>query len=1074
MLYPKKTAAQFTTGGLQGTIQSVRKEAVIAATIRLLHVPTGTFYYAQTNSTGQFYIADVNPGAGYTLEISHIGYIPEKRAGLVIKLGAPFQLTILLAEHDEQLTHVVVKARKRQSFFQTDEFTRLTEERLYILPTVGRNLHDYLRSIPQARLISKHEQAVSFAGQNNRFNAFYIDGAVNNDVFGLSASGTNGGQAGITPISFDALQQIQVNMSPIDASQGNFTGAGINAITRNGTNQSETSIYYSFSNDQLKGSIPSTENTYVEKWKGYLMQHGGIRMQGALQKNKIFYFINFDWQQEERPQPFDFSSYKGDIRNPITIGILANTLENQHDYSPGSFLANPSILHADRFIGRVDINLNRLNKLTLSYRYNNGSKEQTNGSSPTSIQFSNNGYLLFTTTHSFSAELKTANGKNNSNKLLFSYTGITDNRTPLGRAFPRVRINDGEGAIFFGTDINATNNYLQQHHVNLLNKYQFMAGKHLLALGIEVAFHHIINSFIQQSYGSYTFYSLSDFLFNKKPASYQLVYAIQKEKSNEVSTAIPFSVLQTAVFINDQLPLNNQFTLLGGLRIDQYNFLTNPVTNEFVNETALPILNSAWGKTGVVAGRRPVFPISISPRLGFQLLLAHQQITLQGGLGIFTGRIPLAWPGGIYQFNGNAVSGYEADAATLAKIRFRANPFQQWTPQILGVAPNAIPLNLVKETLYMPSNGKIWLNMEASITNGWQFYAAVLYSKNLHEIDYTNINVHPPIAHAIGPDQRSVYTQLNNGKIPLLPNGSNPFDHAIVISDHATGTGSALSLTAALAKHFTRGLLGEVKYNFIRSTSIHDGTSSVNYNQWRLQESVHGRNNSVLAISDFSTGHKWQVFLSKKIEKTYSKNSLTITLSYTAQSGAVMSYVYGNRSMVRDDGIFGNYDLLYVPTKDEINNMVFLPYSKEGIVYSTIEQKEALEKYIANDAYLQTKRGQYADRNGSRLPMSHTIDLKVKKDFSVQFFGNRCKIQLSLDIFNLANFFDHASGKKYDLPADHFALIQFAGYVSENNLTPQYFFDPSLLQSSPWQISKTMSPAYAARWMGQIGFRIIF
>jgi hypothetical protein len=804
------------------------------------------------------------------------------------------------------------------------------------------------------------------------------------------------------------------------------------------------------------------------------MQHGGIRMQGAIEKNKIFYFVNFDWQREERPQPFDFSTYKGDIRNPITIGILANTLENQHDYAPGSFLANPSLLHADRFIGRVDINLNKLHKLTLSYRYNNGSKEQTNGSSPTSIQFSNNGYLLFTTTNSLSVELKSANGKNRSNKLLLSYTGITDNRAPLGRAFPRVRINDGDGAIFFGTDINATNNYLQQQHINLFEKFQIMAGKHLLNAGIDLAFNHVANSFIQQSYGSYTYFSLSDFLFNKKPASYQLGYTLQKDKTNEASTAIPFSVFQSAAFFNDQLSLNNQLTLLGGLRIDKYYFLNVPATTDFVNETALPVLKSFWGKAGVVAGRKPEFPLSISPRLGFQLFLANKQINLQGGVGIFTGRIPFAWPGGIYQFNGKYVSGYEADGAALSKIRFRANPFQQWTPEALGLTPNAIPLNLVTEKLHMPANRKIWLNMDITTSNGWQFYAAGLYSKNLHEIDYTNINLQPPTAYAVGPDQRPVYTLLNNGKIPLLPNGSNPFDHAIVLSDNATVTGSSLSLTAAITKQFKSGLLGEVKYNYIRSTSIHDGTSSVNYSQWRFQESVHGRNNPVLANSDFSTGHKWQVLFSKRFAGRNTKNSLTITISYTAQSGAVMSYVFGNRSMVRDDGTIGNYDLLYVPTREELSNMIFIPMLKEGIVYSAAEQKEALEKYIGQDAYLQKIRGQYAERNGSRLPMTHTIDLRVKKDFSFQFSGNRWKLQLTLDLYNLANFFHYDWGRKDDLPGDHFQLIQFAGYVSENNYTPQYFFDPTQVKTSPWQISKSMSPAYAARWMGQLGIRIIF
>src|SRR5690606_9536790 len=130
---------------------------------------------------------------------------------------------------------------------------------------------------------------ISFAGQNNRYNQFAIDGTVNNDVFGLSASGTNGGQTGVQPISLDAIEQVQVVLAPYDVRLGGFTGGGINAITRSGTNNFEGSVFYFGNNEKLVGKSPDEARTRLDEYTDY---QTGFRLGGPILKDKLFFFVN--------------------------------------------------------------------------------------------------------------------------------------------------------------------------------------------------------------------------------------------------------------------------------------------------------------------------------------------------------------------------------------------------------------------------------------------------------------------------------------------------------------------------------------------------------------------------------------------------------------------------------------------------------------------------------------------------------------------------------------------------------------------------------------------------------------
>ncbi len=1068
--------AQNTTGGITGTIQSNTGEALPGATVVLIHGPTGSSYFTQSRKKGMFNILNIEPGGPYTMEVSFVNFVTEKRSGIYLQLGEPLIIDLALVPRSSYLGNITVTGyRGREKYTVYGMETRLDRNKIDLLPSVGRDMHDYLRAVPQAKLLAGNEGAISFAGQNNRFNSFYVDGAVNNDVFGLAASGTNGGQAGISPLSMDAVNQFQVSLAPSDASLGNFTGAAINAVTRSGTNQAEGSVYYFFSNAFLAGKTPTGAAEDAKRADGFFMQTLGTRLQGAITRNKVFYFINMELQRNAHPQAFDLRGYLGDTRNPQAMKILSNALQTDHQYEAGNFPGNTETVNANRMVARFDWNANTHHKLSLSYRYTDGMRIHTNQSTPDIIHFSNDGYLLTTTTHSVSFELKSITGETSGNRLLVTYTHIKDNRDPLGKPFPRVRINDGNGAFVFGTDNSSTINLLTQDNCSVLDKYTFPVGNHLLDLGTDCEYSRVFNAFIQNSFGNYTYASLADFLTNDKPSYYQLGVPLHDHvNSDQTTAAAQLSVLKTALFVNDKIRLSQYLSFYAGWRLDQYLFFTSPSVDVYTNQVAIPQFEQYRDLEGARSGIRTKVPLSVSPRLGFNYNPGGKNITVSGGIGVFAGRIPLAWPGGSYQDNGNYTAAFTATNKQLNTIRFRNDPYRQWKPEELGGNFNNTSLDLIAARFSMPKTGRGWLALNRDMGNGWSCMIESMYSKDLNEIHYINSNLVPPAMHASGPDNRLVYSIANNGRIPLNTDGSNPFGYAILLTNNKDRTGYTYDHTVTFIKRTKTGFVMECNYNFCRSVALNDGTSSVNFSQWRFMETVNGRNDITVSTSDFSTAHRIFLLVSKQFRGITKKSNTTLSLVYTGESGSPLSYVYGNASMTRDDGPSGGNDLIYVPTSADLAGMQFLPFTTGNTVYPSQLQKDALEKYITGDAYLQTRRGRYAERNGSRTPFTHIVDLKLKKQFNLTLAAKNYLLEITCNLFNAGNLLNRSWGRRYLQPNDNFALVDFAGYTSETNLKPQYHFDPAKLSGTPWQVTGSLSPAYTARWISEMGIRVTF
>ncbi len=1067
-----QSMAQVTTGNITGLVKTTTGERMVGAVVKVIYEPMGSAFFTQSNRVGIFYMENLHPGGPYSVEVSFLNYTTAKKTGIYINLGETAQADMVLEPRYTQLQQVTVQGTRKGIPGNNNYAVIIDRDKLDALPSVGRNLNDYLVTTPQAKTVSGNEGAISFAGQNNRYNAFYVDGAVNNDVFGLAASGTNGGQAGISPLSVDAIEQLQVAVTPYDVSIGNFTGAGINAVTRSGTNKFQSSIYHYFNNSALAGNIFSSANQKPT----FFRRTYGIRTQGPITRNRLFYFINMEIQREKHSQPFAFNEYRGNTQDPKLLNILANSLRSNYGYDPGECMNTREQVFADRIVTRLDWIINPRHNLSISGRYMNGQRISSNMSDAETIHFSHNGYLLLTRNWSGSVEWKSRIGNKTGHRLLLTYTNVTDDRGPSGKPFPRVRIYDGNGSIVLGTDISSTINLLTQQNWSAVDNWYFISGKHHYRIGIEAEYNHTYNSFIQNAFGSYTYGSPGDFLAYNAPSGYQLGFSlIDSVQGDRINAAARIRFLRTAIFIQDEYRATPALSFQFGLRLDKQLFLSKPVASAYVNDTAISAFEKYHDVQGARSGNTVTIPATISPRIGFTYQAPAGNTILRGGIGIFSGRMPLAWPGGVYQYNGLFTAGYQAIPVQLNKIRFRPDPYRQWQPAEINAAINNEPLNLIASKLYMPSLIRASLLIEKILRNSLTINIEAVISKNLKEIAYTNINLLPPLQQLTGPDIRFVYTDTNQAKIPMKADGSNPYAYAILLGNHASGTGYAYNFSISLKKQIDDRWRWELNYHYGLSTVLHDGTNSVNVSQWRAVETVNGRNTVSRSYSDFSSGHRLFAWLSRKFQYARRKYATTVSISYNGQSGYPFSYVYGGSSMVRDDGRLGGYDLLYIPTAADLDAMQFIPNTVANIVFTPEQQKLALEEYISQNNYLKNRRGQYAERNGSLTPFTHIVNLKLNQH--IQFKINKIiyHLNINIDIFNFGNFLNRDWGHQFVQPFDKMELIEFAGYATNNGtLLPQYRFDPFLLQSPRNPASRSNSPAYAPFWNCQLGIRFTF
>ena len=1074
--------AQVTTSSINGTVTDQKGEALPGSTIIAVHLPSGTQYGTLARSDGRFTIPNARVGGPYKVTVTFIGYETEEKNDLYLSLGnvsvADFQLT----ESNTQLNEIVISASKSDLFNEdrTGAATNVDNRTIQSVPTISRGLRDFTKLSP---LANTSGNGTSFAGASNRYNQFAIDGLVSNDVFGLTASGTNGGQTGIEPISLDAIEEFQLNIAPYDIRQGGFTGGGINAVTRSGSNTFQGSAYYFGNNQDLVGK--NNPNTGVEaKYPEYKDYQAGFRLGGPIIKNKLFFFVNGEITRQKTPLAFVPGTLESNITAAEAERVLATLTSIAPTYNPGDYLSISDETNSNKFLAKIDWNISQKHKLTVRHSYTYG-ENIDNSRSANQLRFYNNGVYFPSTTNSTGLELNSIFGTQAANKLLIGYTTVRDDRDALGNPFPYTLINLADAptgrTIVFGGENSSVANQLDQDNITITDDYTLFKGKHTITIGTHNEFYKFYNLFVQNIYGNYAFKTLEDFESQATatpiaPTFYQVGYSFADDGPSQTGGGAKFKAFQLGLYGQDEFQVSDKLKLTGGLRIDVPIFPDKPEGNEAFNTTY-----GEYGKTGVV----PDTKILWSPRIGFNWdVTGDRMLQVRGGVGLFSGRVPFVWVSNQFSnngvLNGTYSTGSSASSANPLTngIVYSTDPFDQPTAEDVGATPGRGAINIIDPDFKFPQVFRTNLAVDRQLPWGISATVEAIFSKTYNNINFINLNRQEQAGFAFaGIDKRPRYTTTSTSPTASGYNSAGRIDAGYdeIVRVENTNEGYAYNFVVQLVKQFDRGFSGSLAYSYGDSKDLNSGTSSVAYSNWRFNNNVNGLNSLIETRSNYSAGSRIVGLVSYRKEYLGSKMATQVSLYYNGQSGQPISYRYNGD--LNYDGT--SNDLIYVPRdQSEINLVSYTVGSgAEQVTVTPDEQWTNLNSFIEGDKYLKERRGQYAERNGSRMPFQHQFDFRILQEFAVKAGNTTNKIQLSFDIINVGNLLNKDWGKQYTLSNQEFALINYLGLtdadatagVDYSSNTPRFTYNPALTNGSAWAASD-----FFARWRAQFGIRYIF
>ncbi len=1020
--------AQSTTASLSGFVTDDEGKPLAGATVIATHLPTETTYGTITDHLGAYRLQGVRVGAPYTLEISYVGYKTTTYTDLALSLGEQQQQIDVVLKSSQEIDAVVVSTSKFANK-HIGAASNFGSDIIEGVPTVSRSIDDITRLAPQA-MVSK-DGGISIAGTNSRYNSFQIDGTASNDMYGLTSTGTNGGLAGANPIPLDAISDIQVVVAPFDVRQGGFSGGGINAITKSGTN-TFTGTAYAYYNDHNFYGRSVVDNSRLAQQSTQIY---GLSLGGAIVKNKLFFFLNGEFNLDSSPSSY-YVGYEGCRISESDAITIANHYKTLTGYDGGGFGKQNLHSRVGSLLARLDYNINSKHTLSLRYNFLDASKDEFS-SNALLLRFNGEGYTSISDTHSLVGELNSRLSNAMFNQFRVGYTRVHDGRDAMsGEKYPYVniaRLRDGDNtSVYIGTDPYAIMNDLVQNTVTVTDNFTYYTDAHAITVGTH---NEIFNSsclYMANALGAYTYNTLDDFLADNA-IKYQRNYPIGNPATNVTAA-------QFGLYIQDEWQPSPRFMMTYGLRADLPVIFGVPPTNDAFNGSELALSN------GVKTNQMPAPSLLFSPRIGVRWRISEgsEHLTLlRGGAGIFSGRIPFVWLSNCFSNSGMTQRGY-----TLDRSKGQSVPKFGEEPQgSEGVSANPM-INVVSKNFRYPQVARATLAIEQQY-KGWNFTIEGLLSKNINDLLIQNLVAEDKgnKFYAVGEDMANEHntTTLYNTAF------ASQYSSAYLLSNTSKGWG--YSVSASVAKKFAFGLDLYATYTFSHSYSVIDGISAQALNTWGRNYSA-ASNSPELSYSLFDVPHKVTARLAYSSPRYAKVLGTHISLLYQGYSGMRYSLTYASTEDANNDGSYGN-TTLYIPTEQELQRMNF----------ESEEQRNAFGDYITSAPALSRSRGQFLARNAMQTPFEHHLDLHIAQDI---FFGANSsrKVQISLDIINLGSLLSKSWGASYYLSNYRLSPVEIYKFTTNasGDRTPHYRFVGGEVSQND----------LLSRWRMQVGVRVVF
>jgi len=1021
-----------TTASVRGRVVDEQGAPVEQVTLVLLNTATGQRFQTVSRSGGFYNLENVPVGGPYTLTTQMIGFQPVRRTDIVLRLGQALDLDIRLQRTAVQLQEIVVTAVEQDPLTnksRTGASAFVSDTAISRLPAFSRNFTEFIQTAPQV-------VGTSVAGQNNRFNNIQIDGGVNNDLFGLAASGVPGGQAGARPISLEAVKEYQILIAPFDVRQGGFTGGLINAVTKAGSNDLRGSAFFYYQNKSLVSSFVDSTGTEIPLADFKQAQYG-FTLGGPIVRDRAHFFVATDLKA--RNAPFSGITIGPDTtggKDSLGVGIRQVTanrvrqiLQTKYGFDPGSWEA-PTLNQPDANVfGKLTAQLGTNSQLEVSYNRVQASDDNLIRN-PTATgfrdgyQLSNSGYEFKSVTNTVRAKWNAAFGTRLSNEMILGYQRVRDHRE-LPNRVPLIFVGgDRPGTnIAAGAERFSHDNLLNQDIFEVTDNLTLAYGSHLVTVGTHNEFFHFENHFFPASLGVWSFRN-ADSLEAGRPNRYE------RALPGTNSPNALWSVRQVGLYAQDQWRIQ-RFTLTAGLRAD-LPILDRPARNPAL-QTALLIDTHAF----------PAHNILWSPRLGFNWdVTGNRETVLRGGVGVFSGRPPYVWVSNAFTNTGQEQLTLVCTGASVPA--FTVDPNAQPTTCGAGATPPTPAIVYFDSTFKFPQNLKAALGADYRLPGDVIATVDFVYTRWLNQFYLTDTNLVGQVGTATGEGGRVLYGTINPATGAASPTRRSTSFRDVIFHRNESKDRS-YSLTLQLQRRFG-GLEFSSGYTYSRVEDLMSLTSSIANSNLRfaaLDGTLSRRN---LRRSVFDIPHKITVSGTATLPL-----DVRFALIYTGRSGSPFTYTVSNDANA--DGLSGN-------------DPVYVPRDTNDITMSTGADFSAYNAYIAGEKCLREARGTILQRNTCRNPWVNFLDARLTK---VVRTVSKQSLELDLDVFNvlrLFKFLDEDLGLVRQTAAfEEQSLLRVTGFDTVRNRA-RYAF-------APGNPKERIDPV-ASRWRIQLGARYVF
>jgi outer membrane receptor protein involved in Fe transport len=991
--------AQVTTGSLAGRVQNAKGEGVAGASIIAIHLPSGTTYEGTSRDDGRFQMINMRVGGPYSVTVAFTGggggaFAPETMENVEITLGVATDLTVNVKEI--AVTETVTVTAQSDAVFasnRTGAATAVTRQEIALLPTITNRLESF------ARLTPAMGGNMSFAGQDNRMNNITVDGSYFNNSFGLG--GQPGDRTNVAPISMDAIEQVQINVAPFDVRSGNFVGAGVNTVTRSGTNNFRGSGFYQWRDNSLVGK--EAKDATVNPGTFDFTNYGGWAG-GPILKNRLFFFGNGEKEKTEQPGTTFRANRGGEaVAGGVTrvlesdLNTLSAFLQQRFSYETGPYQDYSHLTPGRRLLAKFDLNINNRNKLSVRYNQLDSDTDVLLSNSSSlgfgtrrtnlmGINYQGSNYQILENRKSGIAELNTVIGSTMSNSLIFGYNNSDESRsTRVGTFFPFVDIlNQGQVYTSFGYEPFTPNNELRYNEFQLQNNFNKFADRHSWTAGFSFERYNSENVFFPGAQSVYVYNSLQDFyddVNRVRPVTLNRFQVRYNNIPGQDKPLQPLKVTYTGAYLQDEWTVTDKFKLIAGLRMDVPIFGATGFRN--ANADALTFRDETGAPVQYDTAKLPDANLLWSPRVGFNADLSENRSTqLRGGTGIFTGKPLFVWISNQIGNTGVLTGFIENIGAT--DRPFNPNPNAYKPANVTGAPATSYELALTDPDFKFP---QVWRNniaIDQRLPWGITGTAEFIYNRDMNGVYYINANLPAAQTSFAGADTRMRWTsnRINNAT-------GNAVSNATVMKNQ--NVGRAWNTVFSARKNTTWGMVAS-GYNYGESKNTVD-PGSIAFGSWSGNAMSNDPNNPGLSYAGASPGHRF--FLTGSFRREYfGFGATSFSAFWESRTIGNTSYIFSGD--INGDGATAN-DLLYIHRNVSEMNFQDIPG------FSAAQQAAAWDAYIAQDPYLSERRGEYAVRGAVFLPLMHRLDFGLTQDVFANLGGERHRFQFRVDIVNFGN-----------------------------------------------------------------------